>query len=516
SNLWQHDEGKAIGLSYFKERGFSEVVINAFDLGYSLEGWDFLLKDAEKKGYNPDILEQAGLIIRTEGKTYDRFRGRAIFPIHNNTGKTIAFGARILKADKKQPKYLNSPETEVYHKSKTLYGLFQAKQSIRLQDNCYVVEGYTDVISMHLSGVENVVSSSGTSLTEDQIKIISRYTKNITVLFDGDVAGIKASLRGIDMILESGLNVRAITFPDGEDPDSYSRKLGTAAFQNFLKENARDFITFKTLLFTEQAANDPIKKAETIKEIIGTIAKVADPVQRAVYIKECSSLLSIDEGILISELNKVHIKKKKEAGSVGKAEEKFFEESPLRVGEELVKEQKLNHEEVIVLQERESIRLLISYALNKFEEKYHIYDYLLSELEDIEFHTPVYKEILHQFKTQLNQGNIADSDYFIRNGSEEVRNAVIDLISQKYDISINWKNKFQIMIPRETDVLHIVVLTNILRLNFRIIQKLISENMAALKKAESQEDQEKYIRIHSELKKSEMEIANKLGIVVNK
>ncbi|MDQ3535959.1 MAG: DNA primase, partial [Bacteroidota bacterium] len=197
-NLWLNEEGRAIGLSYFRERGFTEVVMNAFELGYSQDGWDYLLKDAEKKGYNPDILEKAGLIVRTEGKVYDRFRGRVIFPIHNVTGKTIAFGARILKPDKKQPKYLNSPETEVYHKSKTLYGLYQGKQSIRQKDNCYLVEGYTDVISLHLSGVENVVSSSGTSLTEEQVKVISRYTKNITVLFDGDVAGMKASLRGID------------------------------------------------------------------------------------------------------------------------------------------------------------------------------------------------------------------------------------------------------------------------------------------------------------------------------
>ncbi|MDQ3535238.1 MAG: DNA primase, partial [Bacteroidota bacterium] len=317
------------------------------------------------------------------------------------------------------------------------------------------------------------------------------------------------------MILENGLNVRAISFPEGEDPDSYSRKLGTFAFQNFLKDNARDFITFKTLLFTENTANDPIKKAETIKEIIGTIAKVSDPVQRAVYIKECSSLLEINEAILISELNKIQIKKNKEQGigSPATMESKIPETS---IPEALTREQKLSHEDVVVLQERESIRLLISYGLNKFEEEFHIYDFLLSELEDIEFHTPVYREILDQFKKQLSQGKVPDAEFFIRNGSEEVRNSVINLISQKYDISLNWKNKFQIHIPRETDVLHNLVYTNILRLKFRIIQKLISENMEGLKKVNNQEDQERFLKIHSTLKKSEIEVAGQLGIVVNK
>lgn len=518
--LWNHEEGRAIGLSYFKERGFTDAVIKSFELGFSLDKWDYLDKEAEKKGYSPEILEKAGLIVQRENKKYDRFRGRVIFPIHNITGKTIAFGARILKSDKKEPKYLNSPETEVYHKGKILYGLYQAKQSIKMNDNCFLVEGYTDVISLHLSGIENVVSSSGTSLTEEQIKLIARYTKNITVLFDGDAAGIKASLRGIDMILENGLNVRVVTFPEGEDPDSYSRKIGSSAFQSFLKDQSTDFIKFKTLLFSQQAANDPIKKADTIKEIIGTIAKVPDAVHRAVYIKECSDLLDIDESILISELNKIQIQKSKDKTKYSRPS--GSEEGPYGGPEDLIKpedvgeETKRTHADIIALQEKESVRILINYGLNKIEEEYHIYDYLLSELEDIEFQTPIYKEILDQFKLHLSNGKILNADYFIRNGSEAVKKEVIDLISKKFEISDNWKTKFKIHIPLESDILQDLVYTNVLRLKLRVIQKLISENLAVLKESSDASDQEKYLIIHSALKKSEMEIGKHLGIVVNR
>jgi DNA primase len=257
-SLWEHPEGQSVGLSYFKERGFDDSTIKKFELGYSLESWDAFYQDALDQKYQEDTLEKAGLIVKKEGKIYDRFRGRVMFPIHNLTGKPIAFGARILTGEKNQPKYINSPETPVYHKSQILYGIYQGRQAIRQKDNCYLVEGYTDVISLHRVGVDNVVASSGTSLTDGQIKIIKRYTNNITVLFDGDEAGIKASLRGIDMILQSGLNVRAVMFPEGEDPDSYARKIGPAGFRDYLKDHTRDFISFKTGLFAREAQQDPI------------------------------------------------------------------------------------------------------------------------------------------------------------------------------------------------------------------------------------------------------------------
>ncbi|MBA4298974.1 MAG: DNA primase, partial [Cyclobacterium sp.] len=311
----QTEEGRSIGLSYFKERGFNPQIIEKFDLGYALDGWDHFLKAANAAGFEEEILLKAGLILQKEGdpnRLYDRFRGRVTFAIHNISGKPIGFGARILTKEKNQPKYINSPETPIYHKSDVLYGMFQAKKAIRDLDNCFLVEGYTDVISMHLSGIENVVSSSGTSLTEGQIKLIKRFTNQVTVLYDGDAAGIKASIRGIDLLLEGGLNVKAVVFPDGDDPDSYSRKVGSQAFQDYLKENSRDFIGFKIGLYQEEFARDPIRKAEVIREIVQSIGKIPDPIIRSVYAKEASGLLQIEEEIIHSELNKSLIKSQKD------------------------------------------------------------------------------------------------------------------------------------------------------------------------------------------------------------
>jgi DNA primase len=316
TQLLTSEEGMSIGLSYFRERGFNDRTIGKFELGYALNGWENFSEEAIAKGYNKELLEKTGLTVKKEEGTekersYDRFRGRVIFPVHNISGKVIAFGARMLGKEKNQPKYINSPETEIYHKSDVLYGLYQAKNAIRQQDVCYLVEGYTDVISLHQADVENVVSSSGTALTESQIKLIRRFTENITVLFDGDTAGIKAALRGIDMILKGGLNVRVVLFPDGEDPDSYSRKVGTTEFQKFLSDHTQDFVSFKAGLFASQSAGDPIKKAESIKEIVTSIAQIPDPVKRSVYIQETSSLLKIPEEVLLSELNKILIQERR-------------------------------------------------------------------------------------------------------------------------------------------------------------------------------------------------------------
>ncbi|ELR68525.1 DNA primase [Fulvivirga imtechensis AK7] len=512
--LKNHDDGRSIGLSYFKERGFTDKTIDKFELGYSLDEWNAFSEIALKNAYSEDLLEKAGLLIKKDDKKYDRFRGRVIFPIHNVTGKVIAFGARTLKKDGK-PKYLNSPETEVYHKSKILYGLFQAKQAIRQMDNCYLVEGYTDVISLHQSDIENVVASSGTSLTDDQIRLINRWTENITVLFDGDTAGLKAALRGVDMILEAGLNVRIVVFPAGEDPDSYSRKLGTSEFKKYLKENTRDLITFKAGLFAEEAVKDPLKKAESIKEIVGSIAKIPDPVKRAVYIKETSSLLGIDESVLLTELNKLLI-----TGRRKKDKEKIKESTGEDLLPELIEEatevKTLDSEKMVTLQERESIRLLINYGFNEIEEEYRLYDYLLQQLEDVEFSTPVYREILDIFKKKLTEGQVVDSQYFISHCSSEIKKEVVDLMTERHEVSPNWNDKFQIFVPHEHDILENVVFTNVLRLKFRVIQKLIMDNLKKMKGAANEEDQDKHFKIHSELKKSEMELAKVLGIVITR
>src|SRR5690349_13012221 len=304
--LVEHEEGKSIGLSYFRERGFNDRTISKFELGYSLNQWDNLTKTALAKGYSENMLEKSGLLIKKDdGKKYDRFRGRVIFPVHNLSGKVIAFGARILSKEKDQPKYINSPETEIYHKSNVLYGMFQAKNEIRKHDFCYLVEGYTDVISLHQAGIENVVASSGTALTEEQIKLMRRFTENVTVLFDGDAAGIKAALRGIDLVLKGGLNVRIVLLPDGEDPGSYSKKMGSTELNQYLKDHTKDFISFKIELYSADAAKDPIKKAELIRDIVTSITAIPDPLKRTVYLQECSKKLEVPLSILSIEVKKI-------------------------------------------------------------------------------------------------------------------------------------------------------------------------------------------------------------------
>src|ERR1700760_1639874 len=311
-SLLETDEGQNIGLSYFKERGFSNDTIKKFELGYSPDQWEAFTGTAIKEGYQQEFLEESGLSVkRDNGSLYDRYRGRVMFPIHSFTGRVIAFGGRTLKSDKNVPKYVNSPESEIYHKSNVLYGLFFAKKAIREEDNCYLVEGYADVLSVHQAGIENVVASSGTSLTVEQIRLISRFTKNITILYDGDAAGIKASLRGLDMILEEGLNVKVVLFPDGHDPDSYVRSVGTNAFKNHIDQNKKDFILYKTDILLKEAGTDPIRRAEVIREVVESIAKIPDSIKASVFIKECSDLLKIDERALLSELNKMRMAKAK-------------------------------------------------------------------------------------------------------------------------------------------------------------------------------------------------------------
>ena len=300
--LWEASEGKAIGLTYFKERGFTDETIKKFDLGYSPQEKDAFTKTALKNGFQLDFLEKTGLTIVNESYQIDRFRGRVMFPIKSLSGRVVGFGGRILGENKKTAKYLNSPESEIYHKSKVLYGIYEAKQSIAKEDVCYLVEGYTDVIQMVQSGVTNVVSSSGTALTELQIRLIQRLTQNIVVLFDGDAAGLRASLRGIDMILAQGMNVKVCSFPEGEDPDSFAKKNSQEAIELFFKENAKDFIQFKASLLLEDAANDPVKKAATIRDIVESISKIPDPIQQEVYVQSCAQQMEISENVLFSAL----------------------------------------------------------------------------------------------------------------------------------------------------------------------------------------------------------------------
>jgi DNA primase len=529
--LLTHEEGRSIGLSYFRERGFNDRTIEKFELGYALEGWENFSKEAVSKGYNKELLEKTGLVVKKEdGSSYDRFRGRVIFPVHNISGKVLAFGARMMGKDKNQPKYINSPETEIYHKSDVLYGLYQGKNAIRNKENCYLVEGYTDVISMHQADVENVVASSGTALTEGQIRLIHRFTENVTVLFDGDSAGIKAALRGIDMILKGGLNVRVVLFPDGEDPDSYSRKVGTTEFQKFLKEKSQDFVSFKTNLYAAEAAGDPIRKAESIKEIISSISLIPDPVKRSVYIQETSNLLKIAEQVLLTELNKILIQERRKnekeklrdlpAGRQDQEEPAIAVDPVQDVTDNNLPtgQAGIDTQSMVFYQERETIRLLLNYANQTIDEQ-KVSNFLLNELEDVEFANPVFKQIFEDYKNGLATGTVPDNQFFLHQASEPVKRAVTDLITNRYETSTHWGDKYKIFFPKENDILNQMALTNVLRLKFRVVQKMMDDNLAKVKVAEQKSDWDeldKALETQAGLKKAESELAGLLGIVVAK
>ncbi|NNC70077.1 MAG: DNA primase, partial [Flavobacteriaceae bacterium] len=323
--LLNNEKGKAIGISYFKERGFTDETIETFQLGYALDVWDAFTETALKKGYQLEFLEKTGLTIVREEKKFDRFKGRVLFPIHSMSGRVLGFGGRILSSEKKAAKYVNSPESEIYHKSKILYGIYHAKQAIAKEDNCYLVEGYTDVIQFHQSGIQNVVASSGTALTPEQIRLVSRLTQNITVLFDGDAAGIRASLRGIDLILEQGMNVKVVAFAEGEDPDSFAKSHSEGELRNFLTENAQDFIQFKVSLLMKEAQNDPVKKAGLIRDIVVSISKIPNNIQREVYVQECAKIMDISEKVLFSELAQLAKKELREASRRPASQASSFE-----------------------------------------------------------------------------------------------------------------------------------------------------------------------------------------------
>lgn len=510
-NLHQHEQG-AIGQSYLKQRGLSGNTIRKFELGYSLDEWSNLTDTALKAGYQQQYLEATGLtIVREEGKKYDRFRGRVMFPIHNVSGRVVGFGARTLKAnDKKSPKYLNSPESEIYHKSNVLYGLFQAKQAIRMQDMCYMVEGYLDVLSLHQGGIENVVASSGTSLTEGQIKLIARYTQNITVLYDGDAAGIKASLRGIDLILENGLNVSVVTFPGGEDPDSYIHKVGDTAFKTYLQEHSQDFISFKTSLYAAEAKDNPVKKAEAIREIVASISKIPDSIQRTVFFRSCSLIFDIDEQVLISEYNKMQLQGRQQPKTGSPREREVY--MPVAEPEP---EKPVSDEETLKRYEREIIRMLLNYPDRMLEDGVTTCQYILEQLEDVEFRTPLYSRLMNLVKDKLCTGVVPAAEDFINYPDQEIRTEATNLLSDPYELSHNWETH-QIYVPTEVDLLSYGAERAVLRLKWRNVQLLIKNEMEKLRLVTDPSEQDRQLQLLLSLKSFEKQIGDLLGIVVNK
>jgi len=486
--LWETEEGRNIGLSYFEERGITHNMIRRFQLGYSPSQRDALVSYALAKGYKPELLEKAGLILKYGNSYIDRFRERVIFPIHNLSGRVIAFAGRILSNDKTLAKYINSPETDIYHKSNVLYGLSMARKAIAGADNCYLVEGYTDVISLHISGIENVVASSGTSLTTEQIRLIRRYTPNITILYDGDPAGIKASFRGIDMILKEGMNVRIVLFPEGEDPDSFARKHRSQEVADFIQNNAQHFIGFKTSLLLSEVKDDPIKKTSLIKDILSSIALVSDTIQRSEYIRYCARLLDTSEQVLYYELNKIL---RQIHSTTSHVESQTSEEEYIAPRQEEAPERNIYHQETNI------IRLLLLYGKENFifpiqlengeqkEIEVNIQQFLITELleSEYEFQHPLYKKIFEEYCEAFHNNIIIEDQYFINHPDEAISDLAIKLITSPYSISPNWALKVGINTRSERDLLKELSIQALLNLRIRNLELAIEQKQRELASA---------------------------------
>ncbi len=513
-NLFNSDEGRGIGLSYFHERGFNDRTVNKFELGYALEGWNNLSDAAIKANYNKELLEKTGLVVKNEeGRTYDRFRGRVIFPVHNMSGKVIAFGARMLGKEKNQPKYINSPETEIYHKGGVLYGLYQAKNIIRQKDNCFLVEGYTDVISMHQADVENVVASSGTALTEDQIKLIRRFTDNVTVLFDGDDAGIRAALRGIDLILKGGLNVRVVLFPDGEDPDSFSRKVGTTEFQKYLADHSQDFISFKAGLFAKEAAADPVKKSALIHDIVNTISLIPDHLKRTIFLQECSRIMTIPFELINSEVNKLLIRKRiDERQQGGSATKKDSAALSLSDVHELSKSFVYDPVASVMLLEKEFLKVLVLLGNMKTPGDEYVYEFLFHESEDIELLDKSHQAVYDAYRAEVANGVLPTPESFLKVVPREYFQVVSDLMVQKFHISEGWQKK-QIYVGPEYQADEAPSKV-ILRLKFGALNKMSVDNLEKIKSVPEGPEQDNLIDTLSNINMVKNQIAELLSIVV--
>jgi len=547
--LLQSDEGKGIGLSYFRERGFSNPTIDAFDLGYSFDQWDALLQEGVRRGYSREVLEKAGLILSKEGgKVFDRFRGRVMFPIHNVSGRVIAFGARILKADKNQPKYLNSPETAVYHKSQVLYGIYQAKQTIRQEDVCYLTEGYTDVISLHQAGIKNVVASSGTSLTTEQIRLISRFTQNVTILYDGDAAGIKAALRGLDMVLEEGLNLRLLLLPNGEDPDSYVHKVGADDFKAYIRTHSQDFIDFKASQWLAEAGDNPLRRAEGISDVCTSITKIPDPLKRQTLSQRVAQVFHVSEQAVISEINRLLRKQQDQSRKESERQrDRQTRQSNLPSSEPTVEElnalfadAEIDSPELVskptgwepdervkpvktplAFQEEECVRLLINYGARELEPGITLCQYILSELHEVDFQTTPYNLILALFREAYSRGEILTaSDFLNRPSVDEIdfQHHTIHLTTPRYEISDGWL-KHEIYVPSEEEIsiLADAAYRNILRIKKMLAEQRMADLQQQLRDLNSKAPEEADLLLTEFMhyKRIDVEISRLLGTVIS-
>ena len=529
--LLHAEEGKAIGLSYFKERGFTNETITKFRLGYSPTTWDAFTKEALAKGYQLEYLEKTGLTIVGEDKQFDRFKSRVMFPIQSMSGRVLGFGGRILTQDKKAAKYLNSPESDIYHKSKVLYGIFHAKQAIAKLDNCFLVEGYTDVIQMHQSGIENVVASSGTALTPDQIRLINRLTKNITVLFDGDAAGLRASVRGIDLILEEGMNVKVCTFPDGEDPDSFAKNNSFEDLTRYLSENAMDFIQFKASLLMKEAKNDPIKKAELIRDMVNSISKIPDRIKREIYIQECSRIMEISEEVLFNTLAQLVKKDIQELGKKHKEEQTAFEvhknENNI-VATNVDIQFELEHKiiEILLLygskeEEFEDNLLKANESGEMVEVKetnvYKVYQriYLSLQEDETELANPLFKSIYNDLINYFHQNENFEMDQYLNQMPPDIAQEVTSiLMNDEQETLHNWETK-QIFVKDKDQTVSQYVTETILTLRWFLVNKIIDELKTSVTSEEATDHSETLSMVVDYLGLTNM-FSKKLGRVISR
>jgi len=518
-NLWESDEGKNIGLSYFRERGFRDNTIEKFGLGYALDQRWSLKNALEKEGYDQAYFEKVGLVKTKNDSSYDFFNARVMFPIHSLSGKVIAFGGRTLSSDKKVPKYVNSPESEVYNKSKTLYGIHLAKKAIRKENNSYLVEGYTDVVSMHQAGIENVVASSGTSLTEDQVKLLGRFSKNVTILYDGDAAGIKASLRGVDLLLEQDLNVKVAPLPEGEDPDSFVTKLGNTAFNEWMSENAKDFIFFKTGLLNDEASDDPVQKSEVIKSLVLSLSKIPDNIKRALYVKECAKIIGIEEKVLINEINKQKRNLLQKTFRNNRQDPNLSDlvaeiKNAPKQGEDLSELRELNKKTI----EQEIIRFLLLYAHLPMSEEHNVLEFFLSGMQSVEVYLDQnpFRGIMDMFIEGYENKKILDSEYFVNHSDESIAMICTDLISIEHSVSENWFKMHQIVVESEADKFKQAA--NMILKRFMLLQVMekISENENRMKATDFDSPlQTKYLKTQKRLLDYKIGLSTELGMVTN-
>ena len=516
--LWDENEGRTIGLSYFRERSFRDDIMKKFEVGFAPDGKAPFTEAAQKEGYKIEFLEKSGLTIKRDDWIRDRFAGRVMFPIHNLAGRVIAFGGRILKEDKNTAKYLNSPESEIYHKSKVVYGIFQAKRDISKTDKCYLVEGYTDVLSMHQAGIENVVASSGTALTADQIRLIKRFTPNITIIYDGDEAGIKASLRGIDLVLEEGMNVKVLLLPTGEDPDSYAKKMGASGFTNYIRENETDFIQFKTRLLLKSTENDPVAKARLISDVIRSVAVIPDTIIRSVYIKECSKLLDVNEEVLYNEVQKQKRKQSDDFRANGVREQSRKAARQPEIAKEIQPAQFLEEELVF-------LRFLLKFCnfpLFELEgetpgetELISVGEFMISELEkdDLISENELFRKIFQEVKENLENKNFDPWKYFIYHPNGEISALATNLLSEKFIESNIWKRGGGFT-EKEDDILDLLIPKIINEYKARKIRLMLPAIEDEINRAYLENDFDRVIDEQSKymnLKRVEKDLSEKLG-----